>query len=163
MGGVATDYGKMMSLLMHDDELKSLMLIPTVFLKDYTVLMNKYFIEAFTAENITDDGICRLVIRSAPQSPTGSQFVKEDNVIIEIFVPIKKDRVEFFERRINKLIDRIIVLFIRKKKNDKGVIKSNSALINNRKMCLENRQELSSSSPEFKRAFVQFSYKRVYS
>ena len=150
---------------MHDTELKTLMLIPTAALTNYTTLVTKYFIEAFTSEVLTDDGVCRLVIKSAPQLSIGSQYVKEDNIIIEIFVPNTKDRVANFERRSNQIIDEIITLFTKKKKSvqdTQEVILADSALINGRKMVLEGRNELQSGSVGFKRMFVQFSYKRVY-
>lgn len=162
MSGTATDFGKMMALLMHDDILKKLMLIPTASLVDYTTLLNKYFIEAFTSEVVTDDGVCRLIIKSAPQTPTGSQYVKDDNVIIEVFVPTSKDRVAGFERRGNQIIDELITLFTKRKKNDKGTLVNNSQLINGKRMKLEGRNELTCASVNFKRQFVQFSYVKVY-
>jgi len=162
MGGTAKDFGQMMTLLMHDEILRGLMLVPVTTPVNYNTLLAKYFIEAFTSEVLTDDGVCRLVIKSAPQLSIGSQYVKEDNVIIEVFVPNTKDRVAGFERRSNQIIDQIIILFTKKKKNAQGIIPLDSALINGRRMVLEGRNELASGSVGFKRQFVQFSYKKIY-
>ena len=163
MGGVAKDYSQMVLALMNDQILCDLMLIPKLEQKN-TLMYGKYFVEAFTSSVITLDGICRLLIKSAPQSFTNNQFVKEDSVIIEVFVPVKKDRSGVgFERLSNQIIDRIYTIFTKKRQNRTTLEWSKSALINDKKMCLEGRNELNSPSLDFIRMFIGFSFKRVYS
>lgn len=151
MGGTAKDFGAFMKVLMSNKELKTLMLIPIAEQTNYTKLLTDYFIETYTSDTITTNGICRLIIRSAPQSPVGlNPYVKEDNLVIEIYVPSAKDRVAGFERRSNQIVDQIIKIFHTEK-------------INDRKLYLEARHELASNSPGFVRMYTQFSYKRIYS
>lgn len=149
MGGTAKDYGQIMKLLLNDTELKNLMLISLVDQTNYTKMTTDYFVGTYTSDTLTVDGVCRLLIRSAPQNSTNNMFVKENNLLIEIYVPTSKDRLAGFERRINQISDRLIVLFHRK-------------LVNDRRFHLEASNELQSSMTGYRRAYVQFSYKRIY-
>ncbi|MBZ9622847.1 hypothetical protein G9F71_008275 [Clostridium sp. FP2] len=156
MGGVATDYGSFMKVLMNSKELRDLMLIPIAEQKN-TLMIDKYFCEGVTQGIITTAPICRVVISSNPQSPTNNPYVKEDMLAIEVFVPnaigtsnLDRKNISGFERRSNQIVDRIIKLFHNKK-------------INDRKMMLEARHELTCSTVGFCRHIIQFSYKRVYS
>ena len=150
MGGNATDYGKFMGVLLNDIPLKNLLLIPLADQTNYSKLMTDYFVETFTSDTITTVGVCRLVIHSAPSSNTSNMMVRENNLVIEVFVPTLKDRLAGFERRSNQIADRLIEIFHMKS-------------INDRKFRLENNHELSSPLIGFKRMYLQFSYFRVYS
>ena len=153
MGGVSTDFGSFIKVLMNDLDLRNLMLIP-IAEQTNTLMIDKYFCETVTSGVITTTPICRVMITSNPQSPTNNMYVKDDMLAIEVFVPNlapnNKDRVAMFERRSNQIVDRIIQLFNNKK-------------INDRTLRLEARHELASGTPGFCRMFMQFSYKRVYS
>ena len=162
MGGIATDYGQFMKLLLNDVTLKNLMLIPLADQTNYAKLMTNYFVESYTSDVITTTDVCRLVIRSAPATNTGNMMVKEENLAIEIYVPVAKDRMPLFERRSNQIIDRLIELFTKKKINANNVTTTDSDLIHFRKMYLEARHELASSDVGYRRIYLQFSYKRCY-
>lgn len=150
MGANSTDYGKLMSILMQNIELKTLMLVPQNVFTNYGELRINYFVEGFVAEAIVIPNVCRLLIKNAPMSPTNSEFVKENNLIIEVFVPSSQDRLGGFERRTNLIIDKLIKLLHRE-------------WINDRRLSLVASNELNCSVVGFKRAYVQFSFKRVYS
>jgi len=153
MGGIAKDYGSFMMKLMGSQELKDLMLIPEEEQLNY-IMIDKYFVESATSELITESPDCRLVVTSNPQVPTNNPYVKEDMLAIEVFVYNKpgasKDRIMLgFQRRSNCIVDEIIKLF-------------NNKSINDRKLRLETRRELSSGSPGYCRMYVCFSYFKVY-
>lgn len=150
MGGTAKDFGSFMKVLLNDTELKNLMLIPISEQTNYSKMLSDYFVETYTSDTITTTGICRLLIRSAPQNSTNNMLVKEDNLIIEVYVPTSKDRMPGFERRSNQIIDQLIKLFHRE-------------LINDKRLRLEARHELASSVVGFVRMYTQFSYKSIYS
>ena len=150
MGGIATDYGQIMITLTNDIELKQLLLVPQNVFTNFAELRINYFVEGYIAESIVIPNTCRLLIKNASMSPSNNEFVKENNVIIEVFVPSSQDRMTGFERRTNIIIGRLIKLF-------------HNQMIHNRKFKLETSSELLSSEVGFKRAYVQFSYKRVYS
>lgn len=150
MGGTAKDFGSFMKVLMNSKELCDLMLIPIEEQSNYSKMLTDYFVETYTSDTITTTSVCRLIIRSAPQSSTNSVYIKEDNLVIEVYVPSSKDRVAGFERRINQIADRLINIF-------------NRQLVNDRKLNLEARHELASGIPGFQRYYLQFSYKRIYS
>jgi len=153
MGGVSTDFGSFMKVLMNDQILRDLMLIPTLEQQN-TLMIDKYFCETVTSGIITTAAICRVIITSNPQMSANNMYVKNDMLAIEVFVPNlipnNKDRVALFERRSNQIVDRIIALL-------------NNNKINDRTMRLEGRHELASGTVGFCRMFMQFSYKRVYS
>jgi len=155
MGGVATDYGSFMKVLMADSTLKTLMLIPVG--QTNSQIIDVYFCEGVTNGVITTTAICRVILYGNPQSSTNNMYVKEDMLAIEVFVPnapgsgnLDRKNISGFERRSNQIVDRIIQLF-------------NNNIINDRKMRLEARHELVSGTVGFCRMFIQFSYKRVYS
>lgn len=150
MGGVAQDYGQIMKVLLNDLTLKNLMLIPVADNTNYSKLMTDYFVETYTSDAITTASVCRLIIRSAPSSNTNNMMVREDNLVIEVYVPADKDRLASFERRSNQIVDRLIKLF-------------HLEMVNDRKFRLEARHELASSVQGFRRMYTMFSYKRVYS
>ena len=150
MGGIATDQGKLLIMLTNDIILKNLMLVPSSVFTNFAELRINYFVEGYTAEAIVIPDVCRLLIKSAPMSSTNNEFVKENNVIIEVFVPTSKDRMDKFERRTNLIIGRLTKLF-------------HNEIINGRKFKLAGGNDLQSSITGFKRAYVQFSYRRVYS
>jgi hypothetical protein len=149
MGGVASDFGAIMKVILNDTELKTLMLIPTIDQSDYSKMLTNYFVETYTSEAITTSSICRLLIRSAPSSNTNNIMVREDNLVIEVYVPTSKDRMALFERRSNQIVDKLIKLFHMKSVSD-------------RNFKLEARHELASSVTGFVRMYTQFSYKKVY-
>jgi len=150
MGGIASDYGAFMKLLLNDNELKTLMLVPSGVFTNLAELRIKYFVEAFISDVVVVPNTCRLLIKSAPMNSTNNFLVKENNIIIEVFVPNEQDRLGNFERRTNQIIDKLIKMF-------------NRQLINDRRFSLEASNELTSSVVGYKRAYVMFSYKRVYS
>ena len=150
MGGIATDQGKMLILMTNDIILKQLLLVPQNVFTNFAELRINYFVEGYTAESIVIPDVCRLLIKSAPMSSTNNEFVKENNVIIEVFVPSSKDRMDNFERRTNLIISRLMKLF-------------HNQVINDRKFKLVTMNDLQSSVVGFKRAYVQFNYKRSYS
>jgi len=165
MGGIATDYGQFMKVLLNDVTLKTLMLIPLADQTNFAKLMTNYIMESYTSDAIVLTEMkdkCRLVIRSAPSTNTGNMMVKEENLAIEIYVPVTKDRMPLFERRSNQIVDRLIELFTSKKINTKNIITNDSDLVHFRKMYLEARHELASSDIGFRRMYLQFSYKRCY-
>lgn len=153
IGSVADDYGAFMSILVHDIKLMNLMAIPIEDQTNYTKLITTYFIEKYNSDIITQSDICRLVIHSAPISPTNNLYVKQDSVVIEVFVPSGEsnnmDRVSGFKRRSNQIVDRLIQIFHIK-------------TINNKKLRLAARHELASGSANFVRMYTRFSYKKVY-
>jgi len=150
MGGISLDQAQMMAIMTNDIILKQLMLVPTNVFTNFAELRINYFVEGYIAESIVIPNVCRLLIKSAHMSPTNNEFVKENNVIIEVFVPSSQDRMTGFERRTNIIIGRLIKLF-------------HNQMIHNRKFKLETSNELFSSEVGFKRAFVMFSFKRAFS
>lgn len=151
MGGTATDFGQIMKKLVNDSALKTKMNISVADQTNYSKLISTYFIESAVSDVVTQDSLCRLLIYAAPQSPiANSEYVTNDNLAIEIYVPKNIDRMTGFERRSNQIVDELIKLF-------------NHQLINDRRMRLVARHELVCSSPNYCRLYIQFSYKRVYS
>lgn len=155
MGGVATDFGSFMKVLMGSTELCNLMLIP-VSEQIKTKMIDKYFCEAVTLGVITTEPIIRVVITANPQLSTSNMYVKRDMLAIEVFVPnvspnnLDRRNISGFERRSNQIVDEIVKLF-------------HTKTINNRKLMLETRQELASGTPGFARMYICFSYLRPYS
>ena len=150
MGGIASDYGAFMKLLLNDNELKTLMLVPSNVFTNFAELRVKYFVEAFISDVVVVPNTCRLLIKTAPMSPTSNFMVKENNIIIEVFVPNEQDRLGNFERRTNQILDKLIKMF-------------NRQLINDRRFSLEASNELTSSVIGYKRSYVMFSFKKVFS
>ncbi|MBK5239818.1 hypothetical protein [Clostridium sp.] len=150
MAGIASDYGAFMELLMNDNDLKTLMLVPQNVFTNFAELRIKYFVEAFISDVEVVPDTCRLLIKNAPMNSTNNMMVKENNIIIEVFVPNEKDRLGNFERRTNQILDKLIKMFHRQ-------------LVNDRKFNLEASNELTSSVIGYKRSYVMFSYKRVFS
>ena len=150
MSFIAQKFGQIMKVLVNDDELKALMLVPKEDRHNYSKLLDEYFIETYLSDILTTKSICRLLIRSAPSSETRNMFVYRDSLIIEIFVPSKLDRMPKFERRILKIADRLVKIFHNQK-------------IDNTYFRLTGKNELMSGSVHFKRYFVQFDFKEVYS
>ena len=152
--GNARDSSSFISTLMADMKLRTLMGVPSDY--NNTQMIDKYFCEVVTSGIITESPICRVVLMSNPQSPTGNMYVKEDMLAIEVFVPNSgsttpyKDRMlPSLVRRSNLIVDRILELF-------------NNKVINNRKLSLEGKHELPCNTVGFCRQFIQFSYLRVY-
>lgn len=151
MSSLAKQFGQIMKVLVNDDKLKELMVIPEQDRQNYSKLLEEYFIETYLSDILTTDSICRLLIYPADTRETLNKFVYADSFIIEIFVPSKLDRLgmENFERRILKIADRLIQLFHNK-------------TINGTSFRLTGKNELMSGSREFKRYFLKFSFKKVY-
>jgi hypothetical protein len=146
--GVATDFGKIVKLLVNDTTLKTLMNIPTASMDNYGLLCDKYFLQTYISDKFTDDSICRLLIRSAMQNEL-NEFVKWSGVIIEVYVPKSKDLVASFETKINQICDRLITLLHR-------------VYVNDNKMYFINSYETWSASSYFKRYNCRFQYKKIY-
>jgi hypothetical protein len=152
MGGVATDYGQVMKVLLNDEPLRELMLIPTTTTVSATLDVN--FIETVSSGIITTTPICRVILSSNPSMRTNNSYVKLEMLAIEVFVPNlapnNKDRMPQFERRSNQIVDRILAIL-------------NNQVINGRKLRLESRNELASGTVGFCRHLIQMSYLRQYS
>jgi hypothetical protein len=147
--GNAKDYGDVIKILVNDTTLKELMIIPTLEQTNYGLLVNKYFLQTYISEKFTEDGVCRLLVRSAMQSETNNEYIKWNGVLIEIYVPKSKDLMSGFETRINQISDRLQYLF-------------NRQYINYNKLCFESCFELASISIYYKRYVCRFNYKKIY-
>jgi hypothetical protein len=150
MANIAADYAAILKTLINDNELKELMLIPFSEQSNFAKLRSTYFVESYTSDVMTTEQLCRLVIHPAPQGSTGNPMIRDDSVIIEIFVPVQQDAMEGFERRVLKIAGRIIKLLHRQRMND-------------RLLWLTGQNELFSSIEGFRRYYVRFNYKRAYS
>jgi hypothetical protein len=147
--GNAADFGAIMRILVNDNDLKNLMNIPISDQTNYGLLIQKYFLQTYISEEFTDDGVCRLLIRSSPQSDTNNPYVKFNGLIIEIYVPKSKDLVEGFQTRINQISDRLQSIF-------------NHVYINDNKLIFNKGHDLPSATRYFKRHFTSYEYKKIY-
>ena len=146
--GIAKDYGDIMKILVNDDTLKTLMDIPVSEQTNYGLLTDKYFLQTFVSDKFTNDGICRLLIRSAMQTDTRNEYVKWHGVMIEIYVPKHKDLTTGFQTRINQIVDRLIELL-------------NRTVVNYNKLIYAGSYESVSGSNNFKRENCKFEYKKI--
>ncbi len=146
---IAADFGAIIKILVNDSDLKELMDIPVASRTDYKVLIEKYFLQTMVSDEFTNDGICRLLVRNAPQRETNNDYVKWDGLIIEVYVPKSKDLTTGFQTRINQISDRLITLF-------------NRNYINDNKLYFVNSFELTSRSNNFKRYVCTYEYKKIY-
>ena len=146
---LATDYAGVMSVLVNDDDLKDLMNIATADQTDYRLLLDKYFLQTFISDEFTDDGVCRLLIRSDLQKKTNNEYVKFNGVMFELYVPKTHDYMTAFQTRINQISDRLIVLF-------------NREYINENKLIFTECHEMASFTKYFKRHIIKFEYKKIF-
>lgn len=119
---------------------------------NYNLLTAKHFKQTFPSDLLADEPICALLIRTGPLSDTENPDVKFEKVIIEIYVHNSIDTagIEGFRCRTHMIVDRLIRLLHKK-------------YINNDYYRLSAKNELQSSTPEFKRYSVTFQYKSIYS
>lgn len=162
-GGSSSDFGGIMKVLMHDNELLDDMLV-TDNSRTVNNLLDKYFCETANSEVLTKDMICRVVLSRDPQLSTNNIYVKRDIIAINIFVPnlspynYDRQNVIDFERRIDIIADRIIKLLNYKKISNSF----NKTTLSNIIPHLINKRELVSGTPGYARMFLQFVYKRIY-
>lgn len=145
----ADDFGAIMRILVNDNDLKNLMNIPVGEQTNFGLLVQKYFLQTYISEEFTDDGVCRLLIRSAPQTDTNNPYIKFNGLIIEIYVPKSKDLVSGFQTRINQISDRLQIIF-------------NHIYVNDNKLIFKRGHELPSATRYFKRYFTLYEYKKIY-
>jgi len=146
---LATDYAGVISVLVNDSTLKTLMLIPTADQTNYRLLLEKYFLQTFISDVFTDDGVCRIIIRSDLQTETNNDYVKFNGVIFEVYIPKAKDLMSGFQTRINQIADRLIALF-------------NREYVGVNKLYFTRCVELASYTNYFKRYYLKFEYKAIY-
>jgi hypothetical protein len=146
--GSALDFGEIIKILVKDDTLKSIMDIPVSDRTNYGVLADKYIMQTFVSDKFTDDGVCRLLVRSAMQTDTSNEYVKWNGVIVEVYVPKHKDLMTGFQTRINQISDRLTQLL-------------NRVYVNDNKLYYKNSYELPSSSNNFKRYNCKFEFKKI--
>jgi len=147
---IALDMASIYKIIVNDDTLKSLMNIPTAERSNYGILLDKYFLQTYVSDKFTNDGICRILLRSGVQTETNNEYVKWNPIIIEVFVPKSKDLQSGFQSKSLQITDRLYSLL-------------NRQYVNSFKMIFVGCYELISNTVNYRRMAIKFDYKQIYS
>jgi len=147
--GNAAVFGLIIKTLVNDSTLKTLMNISLFEQTDYSLMIKKYFLQTDVTDEFVDDGSCRLLIKRGIQRDTGCNYIKFDNLVIEIYCPKFKDFMTEFQSRTIQIADRLQTLL-------------NHVSFSDRKLIFVNAYEMPSGTKFFKRYNVRFEFKNIY-
>jgi len=149
---LASDRKALFLKLYGDSQLKTLMKIPTADLTNMAKIRDTYITHTYGSDTIITDVSCRILYRNVPLSETSNPFVKWDGIIFEIFVKSADEynvTTNALDRRQEMIADRLYGLLARQ-------------YVGDLKFEPIDKGDLYCSTPNYKRYFVLYKYKRIY-